>query len=181
MSLYFITGNKYKFQEAQAIIPSLEQLDIDLPEIQSLDPHEIIKNKLETAKQHHDGEFIVADTSLYFDALNGLPGPYIKWFLETVGNEGMYQMCGAFGKFNARAEVLLGYLDKSGLVTYYSGSISGVIVSHRGEHGLGWDPIFQPEGSDKTFAELKAEKKSDYSMRRIAFEELAGYLDFQNR
>ncbi|MCA9397311.1 non-canonical purine NTP pyrophosphatase [candidate division WWE3 bacterium] len=177
MSLYFITGNQDKFQEAQSIIPSLEQLDIDLPEIQSLDPYEIIKAKLESAKQEQDGEFVIEDTSLYFDGLNGLPGPFIKWFYKTVGNEGMYQMCEAFDNFAARADVLLGYTDTSGTVNYFVGSIKGTIVAPRGESGFGWDPIFLPEGSDKTFAEIKQEEKNVFSMRRIAFEKMAEYLN----
>ena len=177
MSLYFITGNPDKFREAQSIIPSLEQLDIDLPEIQSLDPHEIIKAKLDSARSMQEGEFVVEDTSLYFEGLNGLPGPFIKWFYKTVGNEGMYQMCRVFDNYSARADVLLGYIDNSGLVSYFSGSINGVIVPPQGEFGFGWDPIFLPEGSDKTFAEIKQEEKDVFSMRRMAFEKMAEYLD----
>ena len=44
--MYFITGNKNKLKEVQAVLPDVEQLDIDLPEIQEIDAHEIIKNKL---------------------------------------------------------------------------------------------------------------------------------------
>lgn len=69
MPLYFITGNKGKFAEVQSILGNAEVLDIDLLEIQSLDAHEIIKAKLEEAQKHQVGEFIVEDTSLYFEAL----------------------------------------------------------------------------------------------------------------
>ena len=67
----------------------MEQSDIDLTEIQSVDPKEIIEHKLNEAKKHMKGNLVVEDTSLYFEALNGLPGPLIKWFLKTVGNEGL--------------------------------------------------------------------------------------------
>src|SRR3989344_6958047 len=89
MSIYFITGNKGKLAEVQSILGNVEGLDIDLPEVQSLDAHEIIKAKLEEAKKHQTGEFIVEDTSLYFEALKGLPGPLIKWFMKTIGNDGL--------------------------------------------------------------------------------------------
>ena len=88
MALYFITGNKGKLVEVQEIISSVEQLDIDLPEIQDIDAQEIIRAKLEEAQKHHQGQFIVEDTSLYLDCLNGLPGPLIKWFMKTIGNDG---------------------------------------------------------------------------------------------
>ena len=59
--IYFLTGNARKFQEFQTLLDPIviEQLETDLPEIQSLDPHEVIRAKLETARQHYSGTFIV--------------------------------------------------------------------------------------------------------------------------
>ena len=59
MSLYFITGNKNKFNEVSAILGNIEQLDIDLPEIQDRDAKNIIQAKLLEALKRKDGEFIV--------------------------------------------------------------------------------------------------------------------------
>ncbi len=73
MEIYFITGNKNKFEEAKSVIPELQQLDIDLPEIQEIDAKTIIKAKLAEAFRYKQSEFIVEDTSLYLDCLNGLP------------------------------------------------------------------------------------------------------------
>ncbi len=171
MTLYFITGNKGKLAEVQSILGNVEALDIDLPEIQSLDAHEIIKAKLEEAKKHQTGEFIVEDTSLYFEGLKGLPGPLIKWFMKTVGNEGLYKMAGAFGNPNAEAKTIIGYSNAQGEISFHEGTIKGTIVAPRGE-GFGWDPIFQPEGYSKTFGELSAEEKNSFSMRKIALEKL---------
>ncbi|MFZ2484340.1 MAG: non-canonical purine NTP pyrophosphatase [Minisyncoccia bacterium] len=171
MSLYFITGNKGKLAEVQSILGNVEALDIDLPEIQSLDAHEIIKTKLEEAKKHQAGEFIVEDTSLYFEALKGLPGPLIKWFMKTIGNGGLYKIAESFGSHNAEAKTIIGYSDAQGNISFFEGNIKGTIVSPRGE-GFGWDPIFQPEGYSKTFGELTAEEKNSFSMRKIALEKL---------
>ena len=171
MSLYFITGNKGKLAEVQSILGNVEGLDIDLPEIQELDAHKIIQAKLEEAQRHQKGEFIVEDTSLYFEAMKGLPGPLIKWFMKTVGNDGLYKMVEAFGNFNAEAKTIIGCSDKNGNVEFFEGNIKGIIVSPRGE-GFGWDPIFQPEGYNKTFGELSAEEKNSFSMRKIAIEKL---------
>jgi len=175
MTLYFITGNKGKLAEVQSILGDVESLDIDLPEIQSLDAHEIIEAKLKEAQKHQTGEFIVEDTSLYFEGLNSLPGPLIKWFMKTVGNEGLYKMSEAFGNFNAEAKTIIGYSDTQKNISFYEGNIKGTIVTPRGE-GFGWDPIFQPEGYDKTFGELSAEEKNSFSMRKIAVEKLKEFL-----
>lgn len=177
MSLYFITGNKGKLAEVQSVLPDIKALDIDLPEIQSLDAHEIIKAKLEAAQKHQTGEFIVEDNSLYLEGIKGLPGPLIKWFLKTVGNDGLYKMAEAFGNFNAEAKVVIGYSNPAGEIFFYEGSTKGTIVAARGDQGFGWDPIFQPEGYDKTFAEMGVEEKNKFSMRRIAVEKLKEALN----
>ena len=176
MSLYFITGNKGKLLEVQSIMDGIEALDIDLPEIQDIDAHKIIKAKLEEAQRYHKGRFIVEDTSLYFEGMNGLPGPLIKWFMKTIGNDGLYKIISTFGNFNAEAKTLIGYSDTEGKIEFFEGSIKGTIVSPRGI-GFGWDPIFQPEGYDKTFGELNPEEKNLFSMRKIAVEKLKQYLN----
>ena len=51
-----------------------------------------------------DGAVMVEDTSLCFNALDGLPGPYIKWFLEKVGHEGLNKMLAGFGDYSAYAQ-----------------------------------------------------------------------------
>lgn len=177
MTLYFITGNKGKLAEVQAVLPDVEALDIDLPEIQSLDAHEIIKAKLLEAQKHQTGEFIVEDNSLYLEGIKGLPGPLIKWFLKTVGNDGLYKMAESFGNFNAEAKVVIGYSNSAGEISFFEGNTKGTIVPARGSEGFGWDPIFQPEGYSKTFAELTPEEKNSFSMRRIAVEKLKEKLN----
>jgi inosine triphosphate pyrophosphatase len=178
MTLYFITSNKGKLAEAQTILGDVEALNIDLPEIQDLDAHKIIRTKLEEALRYRVGPFIVEDTSLYFDALNGLPGPLIKWFMESIGNEGLYKMADTFGNFSAEAKTIVGYSDVQAHTSFFEGSIKGTIVSPRGK-GFGWDPIFQPEGYSKTFGELDVKEKNLFSMRKIALEKLREYLSSQ--
>lgn len=172
MSLYLITGNKNKFEEVKSMLPSVEQLDIDLPEIQDIDARNIIKAKLLEALKHKKGEFIVEDTSLYLDCLNGLPGPLIKWFLKGIGNEGLANIVKKLGNSKAEAKTIIGYAKNSNEIFFFEGVISGAIVSLRGQAGFGWDPIFQPDNFDKTFAEMTLEEKNSVSMRKIALEKL---------
>jgi len=176
MALYFITGNKNKLAEIKTIIPDVEMLDIDLPEIQDIDAHTIIKAKLESARAHQQGEFIVEDTSLYLEGLNGLPGPLIKWFLKTVGNEGLYKMAQAFGNFKAQAKTIIGYSSHAGEVEFFEGVVNGTMVQPRST-GFGWDPVFLPEGQTQTFAEMGGELKNTMSMRAIAAQKLKEHLN----
>jgi len=173
---YFITGNKNKFEEVQAILNDIEQLDIDLPEIQDIDAKEIIKSKLLEALQHTKGEFIIEDTSLYLHCLNGLPGPLIKWFLKTVGNKGLFKIAQGFGEYAAEAKTIVGYAKSHEEIYFFEGSIKGMIVSPKGNTHFGWDPIFQPEGYSQTFAEMSKEEKNKISMRRIALDHLKDFM-----
>ncbi|MFA5747251.1 MAG: non-canonical purine NTP pyrophosphatase [Candidatus Paceibacterota bacterium] len=176
MSLYFITGNKNKLEEVKAILGGVEQLDIDLPEIQDLDAKNIIKAKLAEAMKHKKGELIVEDTSLYMECLNGLPGPFIKWFLKSIGNDGLARLADKLGNDKAEAKTIIGYVGREGNIHFFEGSIKGKIIAPKGETSFGWDPIFQPDGFDKSFAEMGKEEKNKVSMRRIALDELKGFL-----
>lgn len=146
MKIIFVTGNKGKFAEAQHIIPELKQNNIDLVEIQEVDPKVIILQKIIEAKKSLQGNLIVEDTSLYLDCLGGLPGPLIKWFMKTIGNDGLVKITESLGSNKAIAKVVIGYSNEDGSVEYFEGSIDGEIVNSRGENGFGWDSIFQPAG-----------------------------------
>lgn len=174
---YFITGNLNKFKEIKAFLPSLQQLDIDLPEIQEVDAHEIIKAKLSAAFIYKQDEFIVEDTSLYCDCLNGLPGPLIKWFLKSIGVEGLYNLTQTLGNSNAIAKTIIGYARSSDELYFFEGVLDGKLVAPRGSNGFGWDSIFVPNGYDKTLAEMSDDEKNEISMRRIALNKLVVFIN----
>ncbi|GEM_PF-80882 len=183
--IYVITGNKKKFSEIREILENTKQLDIDLPEIQELDPKKIIRHKLKEAKKHYTGEFIVEDTSLSIDCLNGLPGPLIKWFLEKLKVDGIYNITiklhdtESENKNNigsALAKTMIGYSNKRGKIMIFEGTLEGNIVKPAVKTDFGWDPIFRPKGYTKSFAEMSKEEKNLISMRRIALEKLKIYL-----
>lgn len=176
MPIYFITGNKNKFAEASALIPGLKQIELDLPEIQEIDAKKIIAAKLKEALQYKQGEFIVEDTSLYLDCLQGLPGPLIKWFLEAQGCKGLADMAKKLGNVKASAKTIIGYTDGRDGVRYFSGAIAGKIIAPKEKSAFGWDPIFCPQGYKKSFAALTPAEKNKISMRGIAFRKLKKFL-----
>lgn len=179
MSLHFITGNAGKLAEIKAVIPEVQGLDIDLPEIQSIDARQVIEAKLQEALIGQHGPLIVDDTSLYIDSMNGLPGPLIKWFIKTVDLDGIHKMAEAMGDGStaAYAQTCIGYANADGEVAFFEGSVQGTIVAPRGSNSFGWNPIFQPEGYDQTFAEMSANIRNGLSMRRLAAEQLKAFLD----
>jgi len=175
--IYFVTGNKNKLKEAQAIMPEIEGLDLDLAEIQELDPKKILETKLEEAKKYKPNtNLMVEDLSLEINGMNGLPGPLIKWFLKSVGIEGVVKMAKLFGNGKAVARLTLGFCNAKGENKYFEGIVEGKIVEPMGESDFGWDPIFVPEGHDKTYAQMGMEEKNKISHRKIALEKLREYL-----
>lgn len=177
MALKFITGNKNKFEEVRLVIPEIEQLDIDLPEIQELDPKKIIEHKLLHAQQYHKGEYIVEDVSLNLECFDyKLPGPLIKWFLHSIGNQGIVDMVNKLGKDRAEATEIIGYISEAGKITYFDGSVKGKVVQPKGDSAFGWSPIFLPDGYNITFGEMTAEQRTKISMRGIAARKLKEYL-----
>jgi non-canonical purine NTP pyrophosphatase (RdgB/HAM1 family) len=176
--LYFITGNKTKFEEAKEILGDfeLEQFDVDLPEIQEIDSRAVVKAKLEAALEHHAGPFIVDDVSVRCEALNGLPGPLIRWFLKSFSLEELHSILERLGNTRTEVSLLIGYAKNRDDVHFFEGVVRGKIVAPRGEY-FGWDPIFQPDGSDKTYAEMGREEKNKLSHRRLALDKLKEFLE----
>ena len=177
MTLYFITGNKFKFEEVKRRIPEIKQLQMDLPEIQSLDTHEICREKLLEARKHHEGSFIVEDVSFEIDCLQGLPGPLIKWVENTIKATGIAELVHKYENHKATAISVMGYCDEEGNITFFDGIVKGTIVkSNEGNVGFGFDPIFLPDGHDKTFYEMGEEQKSKISHRGLAVRQLQEFL-----
>ncbi len=176
MTLYFITGNTGKFAEVQALVPEIERLDLDLAEIQDFDARRIVAAKLAEARRHQDGAFLVEDTSLYLDALNGLPGPFIKCFLERLGDAGIARLASTLGNDRAVARTVLGYAAPDGQVAIFEGAVAGKIVAPQGDRGFGWDKIFVPDGAEASFGQMEPELKQAYSMRRLAVERFLSFF-----
>jgi inosine triphosphate pyrophosphatase len=176
-TLYFITGNTNKLREVKSFFPDVQGLTTDLPEIQSLDIEEVIKYKIQEAFKHCDGNVLVEDTSLSFDALNGLPGPLVKWFMTTIGVEGLYAIAEKFCNTKAVAKTALGYATSCRDIHFFESEIHGTIVRPDGENGFGWDVIFRPDGHQQTFAKMSAEEKNSISMRANVLSQLKLHLE----
>jgi inosine triphosphate pyrophosphatase len=183
-TITFVTGNKKKLEEVQQILASGDELPfeitnckIDLPELQG-DPLEIAAEKCRLAAKEVSGPVMTEDTSLCFNALNGMPGPYIKWFLEQCGHDGLNKMLDGFEDRSAYAQTVVAFTSGPDAdVQVFDGRTHGTIVRPRGSLDFGWDPIFEPnEGEGKTYAEMDKSFKNSISHRGRAFAKLRTYL-----
>ncbi|CEF64527.2 Sorting and assembly machinery component 50 homolog [Strongyloides ratti] len=180
--LKFVTGNSNKLREVRQIISTnpyydVEAINLDLPEFQGT-PEEIAEKKCRIAIEQVDGPVIVEDTSLCFNAMGGLPGPYIKWFLKELKPEGLFKMLHGFEDKSAYSLCIFAYCEGKGCpVKLFKGKNNGKIVFPRGSTNFGWDPIFEPEGYNQTYAEIDSEIKNKISHRSCALKSLCEYLN----
>ncbi len=89
---------------------------------------------------------------------------------------GLANLAEKLGNNEAEAKTIIGYAKNRDEIEFFKGVIHGKIVTQTGVSGFGWDPIFQPDGYDKTFAEMTVEEKNGVSMRKIAVEKLKKFL-----
>ena len=176
MALLFVTGSSGKLKEAAHILGiPLENKALQLPEIQG-SAEEIVLDKAVRAWDLLSVPLFVEDTSLCLPALNGFPGPYIKWLVSMNKPDALPRMLSSFEDKAAVAVCLIAYID-SGEPVVFRGEVRGTIVLPRGDSGFGWDSVFLPEGQAKTFAEMTVSEKSAISHRREAFIKFRRYLD----
>eukprot|EP00921_Rhytidocystis_pertsovi_P011723 GHVQ01018967.1.p1 GENE.GHVQ01018967.1~~GHVQ01018967.1.p1 ORF type:complete len:192 (+),score=27.01 GHVQ01018967.1:135-710(+) len=180
----FCTGNANKLKEVQEILGSsvvLTASDVHLPELQG-DPTDIATEKCLLAYNIVKGPVCVEDTSLCFNALHGLPGPYIKWFTSKMGVEEVPKLLAGYEDKTAEAVCIFSYCDCSlTKPVTFKGTTEGRIVSPpRGSQHFGWDAIFEPTGYDETYAELPSETKHTISHRYKALLLLRMYLTERN-
>ncbi|RWA11146.1 hypothetical protein EKO27_g3962 [Xylaria grammica] len=113
----FITGNANKLSEVRAILEPagivVSNQALDLPEIQgSLE--DVTREKCRVAADLVKGPVLVEDTCLCFNALNGLPGPYIKWFMKSIGHVGLNNLLAAYEDKSAQAVATFGFCKGPG-------------------------------------------------------------------
>ncbi|MEI6144358.1 MAG: non-canonical purine NTP pyrophosphatase [Candidatus Berkelbacteria bacterium] len=177
MKLTFITGNADKAKQIQEFLNiEIDHQKVDLDEIQSLDLQEIVEHKVRQAYEKLKKPVLVEDVSLVFNALGKLPGPLIKWFLQSIGNDGMCKLLDGYEDRSATAKVLFGYFNGTNL-EFFDAEVAGSITDlPRGGDGFGFDYIFVPDGQEKTWAEINVLQHPEFSMRIPALRKLEKYL-----
>ncbi|CAI9721566.1 rac GTPase-activating 1-like isoform X1 [Octopus vulgaris] len=170
-TITFVTGNANKLKEFTQILGKnfpykLINENVDIPEYQG-ESDDISRAKCLEAAKIVKGPVVVEDTSLCFNALGGLPGPYIKWFLNKLKPEGLHRLLHGFEDKSAYALCTLAFStgNLEAPVLLFKGQTDGKIVAPSGPNDFGWDPCFQPDGFDQTYAEMPKELKNSLSHR----------------
>jgi non-canonical purine NTP pyrophosphatase (RdgB/HAM1 family) len=172
-SFVLVTGNPGKLAEAGRILGTpVDSVDLDLPEIQSLDLRAVLEAKADEAWRRVGRPLVVEEAGLELAALNGFPGPLVKWMLDAAGPEGLARTALALGDPRATARCLLLYTDGGRRVIGEGVTTGRVVLPPRGDHGFGWDPVFQPDGEERTFGELDGPEKDAVSHRGRAWRDL---------
>ncbi|KIV85549.1 inosine triphosphate pyrophosphatase [Exophiala sideris] len=178
-TLNFITGNANKLAEVQAILGEVKNLTLQSKNVEGAEIQgtieEVARDKCSRAAVAVNGPVLTEDTALEFEALKGLPGPYIKHFLGALGHEGLNNLLVAYDDKTAYAVCTFAYCAGPGhQPILFQGRTRGKIVPARGPGHFGWDPIFEYEG--QTYAEMDKAEKNRISHRGKALEKLKAWL-----
>ncbi len=180
-NLIFITGNLYKLEEVKLLLPNfvIKNKNLDINEIQG-NSEEIVENKAFSAHKILKKPLFVEDTSLYFESLNNLPGPYIKEFIKNLSLNQIYKIANLNCKGLARAVCLVGFIDEDEKFHLFKGECFGKIVYPKKNNGFDWDRIFKPNDHKITFSQMSKFEKNKISHRKLAFEKFNKYLMSKN-
>lgn len=180
MYVHYVTSNLRKFQEASYILKTskewnLVHLPVEIEEIQAT-PFEIVHYKAKSALERLQVPLIVEDVAFTCPLLGGLPGPYVKHFLHSLGPEGLANLiiqASAHEKKPPIVEVSCHavYIAPGGKPIYAVGAMQGMVVPFRdptGEHAKSWNGIYVQNGQERAFSEMSLEEISQISMRQEA-------------
>ncbi|CAL2092871.1 dITP/XTP pyrophosphatase [Tenacibaculum sp. 190524A05c] len=188
MKLVFATNNQNKLKEVQEMLPESIEL-LSLKDIGCFEDIEETATTLEGNAQikanhitnNYNFNCFADDTGLEVDALNGEPGVYSARYAGEPANaeNNMQKLLSSLDetidrKAHFRTSICLNLDGKQFL---FDGICKGEILTEKkGEKGFGYDPIFQPAGYNKSFAEMSSEAKNEISHRGLAIQKLIDFL-----
>lgn len=180
MNVYYLSSNKHKIAEVQAILNSdtivVLPINEKINEIQSNDMTEIAIDKALKAFVRIGRPIIVEQTGLLLKDFGDLPGGLTQIFWDSLQADKFSKYFSATETAQVVAKTVIAYCNGKHIKTF-DGDISGQIVfPPRGNRDFQWDCVFQPDGYEQTFAEM-GDKKNAISMRKIAVEKLKKYLE----
>ena len=177
----FITGNKHKVKEAKGIFEKfgikLKHVDLGYPELQG-NLEDVAKFGAKYAASKLKEPVIVEDAGLFIKALKWFPGTYSSYVQETLTNKGILKLMDNVEDRYAEFRSVVGYCTPKSEPKIFLGIVKGHIsLKERGKYGFAYDPLFIPEGFEKTFGELKTVKKNEFSHRYRSLQKFASWLE----
>lgn len=174
--LTVVTTNQNKLAEINEILGTNHKVSkIDIPEIQSLDLDKVITAKAKAAYEKLKKPVLVEDISFNIHVLKGLPGPFVKFFMQTLGTEGTVKLVGK-AKTDTTVVAAVAVYDGRKL-KIFKGEVQGTLSrKNRGTSGFYFDKIFIPKGYKQTYAEMPSSLKNKISHRAKALQKVKDYL-----
>jgi len=181
----FATNNINKFNEARRILAehkiAVGMFKVKAAEIQSDSLKKIAQTSAQDAFRRCHLPILVEDAGLFIKALNGFPGPYAAYVYETLGNKGLLKLMKNVKDRKARFKSAIAYCEsREDVSVCFEGEANGEITvnecSEKGKASFGFDPIFRPSGSIKTFAQMTIEEKNGFSHRAKGFRKFAEWF-----
>ncbi|MCL1970449.1 MAG: XTP/dITP diphosphatase [Candidatus Bathyarchaeota archaeon] len=184
--ILFVTGNFHKFEEVRSILNpmgiAVGMLRMKEKEIQSDHTSEIAENSAKEAYNRCHLPLIVEDAGLFIDALEGFPGPYSAYAYKTIKNKGILKLMENTQNRKATFHATIAYYNQKTGPQLFEDKIEGEITLTERKNnntGFGFDPIFQPTQSEKTFAEMTLQEKNSLSHRAKAANKFAQWYNKQ--
>jgi XTP/dITP diphosphohydrolase len=180
MQLNLITSNKNKVKEFRTILGDKVQvnhIELEYPELRSDDPLEIAKEAAQRLSSKLNKTIVVEDSGLFIEALKGFPGTCSSYIHKRIGLQGILKLMEGIADRIAlyRSAVALGRPQKNPIA--FLGEEKGSLAAEiRGSHGFGHDPLFIPEGGDRTYGEME-QCESIKKFRKTAVLKLRQYLE----
>lgn len=179
MDLIYATTNKHKLAGAKQALTETninliapDKTLPDVPEIQSDDQAAVSVDKALKYYELLKRPLVVMDSGLFIDELNGFPGVYTKYALDTIGIDRIIQLLGAAAR--AYTQRTIAYFDGSEPRTFTLKIHGTLLKNPRGSNGRNYDKYFLPDGKNKTLAEMASEEKAELTAE--VWRELAARL-----
>ena len=179
MDLIYATTNKHKLAGAKQALTETninliapDKTLPDVPEIQSNDQAAVSVDKALKYYELLKRPVVVMDSGLFIDELNGFPGVYTKYALDTIGIDRIIQLLG--GAARAYTQRTIAYFDGNKPQTFTLKLHGALLKEPRGNNGRNYDKYFLPDGKSKTLAEMTDEEKAE--LTAAVWRELAAWL-----
>jgi len=178
-TLLFITRNEGKVRELEELGRAhdivIKQVGYDYPEVQADTLEEVARWGALHAIEIFKRTFIIEDSGLFVESLDGFPGPYSAYVYKTLGNKGILKLMSRIKNRRAIFKSVIALCEPSHEPVIFTGSVEGEIAKKAmGKEGFGFDPIFLYD--DKTFGEMRRDEKNMVSHRRAAMLKLIRWI-----
>lgn len=182
--MVFVTGNTYKFEVAQKVLGKagieVVQQKLDTPEIQSTDVSEVSAFSARWAANKLNKAVAVTDTGYYIEALNGFPGPFVKYINKWLTANQLILLMEGITNRKVEVRISMSYCEPNKEPVTFLTVANGTIATKTGkasEKEFPMNQIFIPEGFDKVDCEISRDEMVKFWMEKETYwEKLAKYL-----